>query len=75
MAVHRDVDGEAVTSMRIDGDKSAKVWAKRLENFIDAFEGDGAVMWINPETRVLAIEKDGKAYDMYVRKVTELEDE
>lgn len=30
-----------MSSMRIDGDKSAKVWAKRLKNLVDFAEADG----------------------------------
>jgi len=30
-----------MSSMRIDGDKSAKVWAKRLRNLVESAEADG----------------------------------
>lgn len=31
-----------MASMRIDGDKSAKVWARRLKNLVESAEADGA---------------------------------
>lgn len=53
-----------MTSMRIDGDKAAKVWAKRFETFALAAMADGVEFsWLDD---VLIIEKDGVEFDMLV---------
>ena len=33
-----------MTSMRVDGDKSAKVWARRLASVLDDMEKDGVAI-------------------------------
>ena len=50
-----------MSSLRIDGDKSAKVWAKRFQKLIDAAIEDGAEVHVHDETLSLAIKKDGTA--------------
>ncbi len=51
-----------MTSMRIDGDKSAKVWAKRLRNLVDAMEEDGAEVRTHETLPLIAVFKDGDAW-------------
>lgn len=52
--------------MRIDGDKSAKVWARRLEGLVKAAEADG-VAFIAYEGKeptiedVVLVYKDGRS--------------
>lgn len=51
-----------MTSLRIDSDKSAKVWAKRLGNFIEAIESDGGSVHVNVDDHSIAVNKDGKVF-------------
>jgi hypothetical protein len=50
-----------MTSMRIDGGKSAKVWARRLENLVEAMLADDVILAAiegDPEDTIL-VYKDG----------------
>jgi len=45
--------------MRIDGDKSAKLWAKRLRKLLDAIEEDGGYVAVHCDMPIVAVVKDG----------------
>lgn len=50
--------------MRVDGGKSAKVWARRLQNLVDAMVADGALPFALEEedpqvSDLVLIYKDG----------------
>lgn len=60
-----------MTSMRIDSDASAKLWAKRLRSFIEAVELDGGEVAFDTEGREFGVMKDGKLFTIYGRDATE----
>jgi hypothetical protein len=46
-----------MTSMRTDGDASAKLWAKRLGKLIDAINEDDGAVYVNTDTMDIAVSK------------------
>jgi hypothetical protein len=51
-----------MSSMRIDGGASAKLWAKRLEKLFDLIEEDGGLTYFNSTTGHVAVDKDGQTF-------------
>ncbi len=51
-----------MTSMRVDGGASAKLWAKRLGKLIDAISEDGGSVHVNVDTKDIAVRKDGNLW-------------
>lgn len=60
-----------MTSLRIDGDKSAKVWAKRFQKLIDAAVEDGVDVYLHADTLSLAIKKGGATITTLGRDVSD----
>lgn len=58
-----------MTSLRTDGDKSAKVWAKRLNRFLTAMNLDGADLAFNVETGETGVVKDGIGFSEWGEKL------
>lgn len=59
-----------MSTMRIDGRASAKLWAKRLAKLINTIGEDGGQVFMNTETNSLAVLKDGKTFTMFGEDVT-----
>ncbi len=59
-----------MTSMRIDSEASAKLWAKRLKKLTDAIEEDGGLVFLNTETHEVAVDKDGQTFTTGGRDIT-----
>lgn len=60
-----------MTSMRIDGGASAKLWAKRLGKLIEAIENDGGVISLNTETAEVAVLKGDSFFTSEGRDVSD----
>lgn len=59
-----------MTSMRVDGGASAKLWAKRLGKLVDAIREDGGTVHINADTGDIAVDKNGQTFTILGEDVT-----